>query len=369
MKVWAIPAIALIQILLFAAHWFIYQTLVSFVPLSSVGTVAARIALLVLSFSFIFAAMLGFRYSNPAVAFIYKAASVWLGTLNYLFWASCLCWVAWQAVRMAAPGMATKPVIGEVLFGAALLISLYGVINARFIRERRVTVALDGLPAQWKGRTALLVTDMHLGNVNGAGFARRIAQIARRLNPATIFFAGDLYDGSKADPVRIAAPLFDLRPELGMYFCGGNHEDFGDAAEYENAIRQGGIRVLHNERVDLDGLQVIGVSFADSNYPAHLRSFLEGLELADGPASILLNHVPHRLPIVEQAGVSLQVSGHTHGGQIFPFTLATRWVYGKFTYGLQSFRKLKVLTSSGVGTWGPPMRVGTDPEVVLITFA
>jgi hypothetical protein len=154
-----------------------------------------------------------------------------------------------------------------------------------------------------------------------------------------------------------------------MYFCGGNHEDFGDAAGYSAAITRGGIHVLHNRRVDVDGLQVIGVSYADSTIPAHIRAFLESLHLANGPASILLNHVPHRLPIVEQEGVSLQLSGHTHGGQIFPFTLIVRRVYGKFSYGLQRFGRLQVLTSSGAGTWGPPMRVGTHPEVVLVTFA
>jgi hypothetical protein len=125
---------------------------------------------------------------------------------------------------------------------------------------------------------------------------------------------------------------------------------------------------LHNERVLVDGLQVVGVSYADSSYPAHLRAFLESLHLDGGPASVLLNHVPHRLPIVEQTGVSLQLSGHTHGGQIFPFTLFARWAYGEFTYGLQRFGRLQVLTSSGAGTWGPPMRVGTHAEVVLMTF-
>jgi hypothetical protein len=254
-------------------------------------------------------------------------------------------------------------------FGAAVLTGLYGILNARWIRERRVTVELARLPSSWKGRTALLITDMHLGNVNAVGFSRRIAAIARRLDPSVIFIAGDLYDGSKADPARVAGPLFAMNPPLGVYFCGGNHEDFGDPAEYAAALRQGGIRVLHNERVCVDQLQVIGVSYADTSYPAHMRTFLDGLHLGDGPASVLLNHVPHRLPIVEEAGVSLQLSGHTHGGQIFPFTLATRWVYGKFTYGLQRFGKLQVLTSSGAGTWGPPMRVGTHPEVVLITFA
>jgi predicted MPP superfamily phosphohydrolase len=119
----------------------------------------------------------------------------------------------------------------------------------------------------------------------------------------------------------------------------------------------------------LDGLQVVGVSYSDTNYPVRLRTFLDSLNLADGPASVLLNHVPHRLTIVEQAGVSLQLSGHTHGGQVVPFTWITRRIFGKFTHGLQRFGKLQVYTSTGAGTWGPPMRLGSEPEVVLITFA
>ena len=112
----------------------------------------------------------------------------------------------------------------------------------------------------------------------------------------------------------------------------------------------------------------LGVPYGDSTCPIRLRATLEGLHLDPGQASILLNHVPNRLPIVEQAGVSLQLSGHTHGGQIFPFNWLTRRVFGKFTYGLQRFGELQVYTSSGAGTWGPPMRVGTHPEIVLITF-
>jgi uncharacterized protein len=375
LKVWAVSAVALLQVFLFLSHWFIYLALIAFWPpfwpLTPAGILDLRMALLLLSISFIVAAMLGFRLATGLVSLVYKIAAVWLGVLNYLFWAACLCWLASFSLRFLPPDAATgaRPFIGLVFFGLAVLVSLYGLINARIIRERRVTVTLPDLPQSWKDRTALLITDLHLGNINATSFSRRIATIARRLRPSIIFFAGDLYDGSKADPARIAAPLFELAPPLGMYFCGGNHEDFGDASEYTTTLNRGGIRVLHNERVLVDALQVIGVSYADSTYPAQMRSFLEGLHLSAGPASILLNHVPHRLPIVEQTGVSLQVSGHTHGGQLFPFTLFTRWVYGKFTYGLQRFGKLQVLTSSGAGTWGPPMRVGTHPEVVLITFA
>jgi hypothetical protein len=375
LKLGAVSAITFLEVFLFSCHWFLYHTLIAFwptfLPLTPDGTLYLRDSLFLLSVSFIIAALLNHRFSNGLVAFIYKFAAAWMGVFNFLFWAACLCWIVALAVRLLAPAapVAVRPSIGAVLFGGAILISLYGFINARLIRERRVTVTLPNLPPSWKGRTALLATDLHLGNINAAGFARRIADIARRLHPDLIFLAGDLYDGSKADPARIAAPLFELSPPFGMYFCGGNHEDFGDAEQYAAAITRGGIRVLHNERVLVDGLQVIGVSYADSTYPAHLRAFLEPLHLAASPASILLNHVPHRLPIVEQSGVSLQLSGHTHGGQIFPFTLIVRRIYGKFTYGLQRFGNLQVFTSSGAGTWGPPMRVGTHPEVVLITFA
>jgi predicted MPP superfamily phosphohydrolase len=375
LRVWAVSAVGFLQLFLFCSHWFLYHTLIGFwppfLPLTATITWDLRAALLLLSFSFIIASLLGYRYSNVFVSVLYKVAAVWLGLFNFLFWAAWICWISALLLRLVPAGLAVeiRPYIGCVLFTLAILTSLYGLINASFIRESRVTVSLPNSPRSWIGRTALLVTDLHLGNINARGFSRRIAAIARRLDPSVIFLAGDLYDGSKTDPRRVAGPLFELSPPLGLYFCGGNHEDFGDAAEYTATIKQGGIRVLHNERVLVDGLQVIGISYADSTYPVHLRAFLEGLHLAGGPASILLNHVPHRLPIVEQTGVNLQLSGHTHAGQMFPFTLFTRWIYGRYSYGLQRFGNLQVLTSSGAGTWGPPMRVGTYSEVVLITFA
>jgi hypothetical protein len=128
------------------------------------------------------------------------------------------------------------------------------------------------------------------------------------------------------------------------------------------------MRVLNNEKVTVDGLHIAGVPNGDSHNPIRLRANLESLHLNPDEASILLNHMPSRLPIVERAGVSLQLSGHTHVGQLFPFNWLTRRVFGKFTYGLQRFGRLQVYTSSGAGTWGPPMRVGTNPEIVLIEF-
>ncbi len=370
MKVWPVFGVFLLQVFLLLGHWFIFHTVVSFWPLSQGGERGLALALFLLGISFVVAALLAFRFSNFLVELIYRIAAVWLGTLNFIFWAACLCWVGRFALGLARiDNASSRQLLAGILFGIAILTGIYGMINAQRIRERWLTVTLPNLPPSWHGRTALLMSDLHLGNINGAGFARRIAEIARRLNPNIILIPGDLFDGSKADPARLAGPLFTLAPPLGIYFSGGNHEDFGDPDHYATTLVNGGIHVLHHERVEVDGLQIIGVSYAESTHTLQLRSFLEGLHLAGGPASILLNHVPTRLSIVEAAGVSLQVSGHTHGGQLFPFNWFTRRAFARYTYGLNPYGKLQVLTSSGAGTWGPPMRVGTAPEVVLITFA
>jgi predicted MPP superfamily phosphohydrolase len=250
----------------------------------------------------------------------------------------------------------------------AVLTSIYGILNARWVRVRRVAIRLANLPPSWRGRTALLASDLHLGNINGVRFARRIADMVSRLNPDIIFLPGDVFDGTHANPDVIAAPLFELSPPLGIYFVPGNHELFGGSSHYTEALRRAGFHVLENERAVVDGLQIVGVPYGHSNDPIRLRNFLQNLHLNSGAASILLNHVPHRLPIAEQAGVSLQLSGHTHGGQVFPFSWITRRAFGKFTYGLQHFGGMQVYTSSGAGSWGPPMRVGTHSEIVLLTF-
>jgi predicted MPP superfamily phosphohydrolase len=368
---WPIGFIVIMQTILFLGHWLLYTTWTSFWHLGSGVAQVLGVTLLTLSLTFTAASALSFRHSNWLVAGFYKLASVWLGFLNFFFWAAVACWAADGFLRLVLPhaGSEVRPLIALILFGIAIAVSVFGLVNARAVRERRIEIQLPNLPESWRGRRALLLSDLHLGNVNGAGFSRRIAEVARRLDPDIVFIAGDLYDGSMVDAERLARPLFELEPTLGVYFAEGNHEDYGDAAGYCAALRAGGFQVLRSEVIDVEGVTVIGVAYADAVYPLHFATFLEGLQLDPGRPSILLNHVPNRLPITEKAGVSLQLSGHTHGGQIFPFTWFTRREFGKFTYGLQRFGNLQVLVSSGAGTWGPPMRVGSSPEVVLITFS
>jgi predicted MPP superfamily phosphohydrolase len=175
-----------------------------------------------------------------------------------------------------------------------------------------------------------------------------------------------MFDGVRIDTERVLEPWRALRAPSGVYFVGGNHDDYGGRAAYFRAIREAGIRVLDNERVVLHGLQLIGVHDREIQRPEAYRLTLAGTGLEPGAASVLLAHRPSNLAIPDEAGVGLQLSGHTHRGQFWPWTLVADRVHGKFAYGLNRHGRLQVFTSSGVGTWGPPFRLGTRSEIVLV---
>lgn len=371
MKAWPVLGIFLIQVLLFLAHWFLFRSWTAFWPgLGATVQFNLQVALLVLSFSFVVSALLSFRFSNFAVTFFYKIAAIWLGFLNFIFYGAWLTWLAWFVIRaFGAPNRhELLSSIADGFLVLAVMTGIYGLLNARIIRVRRVPVRLPNLPESWRGRRAVLMSDLHLGNVNGVHFCRRMTLLAAGLNPDIVFIPGDLFDGTIANLDKLIAPLKELAAPFGIYFSTGNHEEFHDPASYVQAISRIGIRVLANERVTVDGLHILGIPDSDLSYPIRVKATLDKLSPGAGEASILINHAPIRLPIVEQAGISLQVSGHTHGGQIIPYTWVTRRIFGPFTSGLHRFGALQVYTSTGAGTWGPPMRVGAQPEIVVLEF-
>jgi predicted MPP superfamily phosphohydrolase len=358
--------VAAIQSILFLAHWFVYQTW-TFFRVDSDPPSITQAVLALLSVSFVAASLLAFRYFNPFVRLLYRIAAAWLGFFNFFFLAACMSWVVYLGCRLLALPL-DRALIADTTFGVAVLAGIYGIVNARWIRVKRLSVKLPNIPSSWRGRVAVLVSDVHLGHVNGLGFMRHIIAMLGRLRPDVVFIAGDLYDGSKVDPDELAAPWKKFSAKFGAYFVTGNHEEFSDPAKYLDAVRSSGVQVLKNQKAIIDGLQIVGVHDRDSAEPGRFRAILENADIDRNRASILLTHSPRGLQIAEDAGVSLQLSGHTHGGQIFPFRWFTERIFGQYTYGLQRFGELMVYTSSGAGTWGPPMRVGTRPEIVLIRF-
>jgi predicted MPP superfamily phosphohydrolase len=360
--------IAIIQSILFLTHAFVYVTWTKFrgAP-GPAGITRLHVAVALLSVSFVAASLLAFRSFSWPVRLFYDLSAVWMGFLNFFFLAACLCWVTYAGSRLLSLH-AGRPAIAATMFGLAVLAGVYGIVNARIIRVTSIAVQLPNLPPAWYGRVAALVTDVHLGSVHGEDFIRTIIGKLRPLHPDIVFIAGDLYDGTKVNPDAAIAPWKGFSPRLGTYFVTGNHEEFTAPAKYLRAFSASGIRVLSDEKVVLDGLQIVGVHDGALANAGRLRSILRSLEVERGQASILLAHTPSRLSVAAEAGISMQLSGHTHRGQMFPFTWLTTRIFGPYTYGLARFGEMSVYTSSGVGTWGPPMRVGTQPEIVLIRF-
>lgn len=400
--------ISIIQSILFLGHLFIYMTWASFWG-GYAASSFARIALALLSVSFVTASLLGWYSHNPLVRFYYVFAAAWLGLSGLLLCASVLCWVVWGF--SAVLRLAWSPaIIADVLNVAAVMATACAIVNAAWLRTTHITVQLAHLPEHWTRRTAALVSDTHVGHVRNARFVRRVVRKLAELEPHVVFLAGDLYDGTAADFEKLAQPWAEFiasRPGvhrrtaqtqtrtvlhrgdaearretrirsdtavmepgefLGVYYILGNHEEFYSHAEYMPPLARAGVRALDNEKVELDGVQLVGIHYRDAIDEQHYRHVLRNVRIDRHRPSILLLHAPVRLHMAEEEGVSLQLSGHTHGGQFFPGTLIAKRVWGRFVHGLERLGNLQVFISYGAGTWGPPMRLGTRPEIVLITF-
>lgn len=349
--------------LLVACSWFVGATWAHF---SGESDLAWRTALVLLALGFVPVTIAGRFWKHPLLKSLTLLTSVAAGILNIAVVGAAATWGV-AGILFVLGFYAGRPIV-FALYGVSAAVIVYGLANAAWLRVTRVTISLPNLPTVWEGRTAALVTDLHLGNIHGTAFARRVVSRLAALHPDAVFIAGDLFDGAAIDHATAAAPWAKLVAPLGIYFVTGNHDEFFYRTGVLAAVRSAGIRVLDNAKIDLEGIQIVGVHDADASDPQRFREILSRIRVDRGKPSILLSHQPANLKIAEEAGISLQLSGHTHAGQFWPWSALVRRIYGPFTYGLSRYRDLLVLTSSGAGSWGPPLRIGTRSEIVLVTF-
>jgi uncharacterized protein len=360
--------IAVVQSVIFLGHWFFYFTLVRFLSVTTPGRLLAlRILIGLFSITLIPVSLLVSRHSELWARFLYTLTVSWIGFVYLFMLSSAAAWLFYGFAKGIHVTL-DRMVLMKVLMGIAAAACLYGLINAATLRVTRITLRVDGLPAQWKGKTAVWVSDIHLGPVRNVGYSRRIVDRIRDLRPDIVFIGGDLFDGQPVDVDRLIQPFSTVSAPYGVYFITGNHEEFGDPTPYLRAVRRAGVRVLDNEMVLLDGLQIIGVDYRATRDKDRFEAILQGMGIERTRPSILLKHVPLNLDVAEKGGISVQLSGHTHRGQVFLFRFITSRVYHGYDYGLRRHGALQVHTSSGAGTWGPPMRIDTIPEIVSITF-
>jgi predicted MPP superfamily phosphohydrolase len=258
--------------------------------------------------------------------------------------------------------------IAWTIYGCSVPVAIFGLVNALTLRVTTYNVSLPNLPGAWHRRRVAVVSDIHVGNIFGPRFVRKIVRRLNELEPTAVFVPGDLFDGAVVDIPKAVKPWAGFRAPAGTYFVTGNHEEIQDRTPYLAALSGVGITVLHNEKVVVDGLQIVGIHDAEARRQPVFQDLLKQANLDRGRPSILLAHRPGRLDEAENAGISLQVSGHTHAGQFMPFSLLVRMIYGRFGYGHHRHGSLQVVTSSGAGTGGPPFRVGTRSEIVVLQF-
>lgn len=354
----------ILQLILFFLHFMIYETLYAAFGIS--GIVPAVI-LGALSLTFLSSSLLSAGSGNAAVRAYYRFSAIWFSFVAPLC-AACAGFVVIENIFPFWGWVIVPSAAGIVCFAAALAISIYGIWNSFHLRVRRIAISAPDVPDAWRGKRLVFFSDVHLGDVRGAGFVKKLIKKVQMLDPWAVAIAGDLFDGVKCDAEKLVAPFKDLHPPQGVYFASGNHEYIRNHEIFLNAVQSAGIKVLRNEKVNIQGMDLVGVDWNDTRKRQDFAAVLEKIGVDSKRLSVLVKHVPDDLDVAANAGVSLQLSGHTHRGQFWPLSIITHLSYKGFDYGLHNFGKMSVYTTSGVGTWMSPFRFGTASEIVAIEF-
>lgn len=257
---------------------------------------------------------------------------------------------------------------------AIVCISLiYGNLNARNAIIRNISINIDKKNEKYPELKIALVSDIHLGTMVYEKYLNRLTDSINAQNPDIVLFAGDIMDEELSPILRndIGKPLRKLKPKLGIWAIAGNHEHIGNFSKAINYIKTLGINVLIDTSVLIDNsFYLVGRNDKDSKRFGNgnrktLRNITENLDKS--LPIILMDHQPANLNEAIENEIDLQLSGHTHNGQFFPFNLITRKVF-ELSYGYLQKGKTHFYVSSGFGTWGPPVRIGSKPEIVFINI-
>ncbi|MET7974584.1 metallophosphoesterase [Streptomyces mirabilis] len=264
-------------------------------------------------------------------------------------------------VSRAVGGAAAAVALGTVGYGT------YGVLRGP--RVKRVTVPLAKLPRSAHGYRIAVVSDIHLGPTLGRDFCRRVVDTINATQPDLIAVVGDLVDGSVKDLGPAAAPLARLRARHGSYFVTGNHEYYSGAAQWVREVRELGLHPLENARTEMAGFDLAGVNDVAGESEGHGPDFGRALGDRDtARAVVLLAHQPVQIHDAVKHGVDLQLSGHTHGGQLWPGNYIAE-LANPTVAGLERYGDTQLYVSRGAGAWGPPTRVDAPSDITVVELA
>lgn len=249
----------------------------------------------------------------------------------------------------------TKPSVSIILITTAIL-TLYAVINAFSVKIKEITVPIKNLKTEI---TIAQLTDLHVGTIHNSHFLNKIVSQVNVAKPDFTVITGDLVDGS--GPLRFESYVQLNALQMPVYFVPGNHENYENLDKVFNVLQGLHLKILQNEKIETHDLQLIGINFSENRNDMTL----DKIAINPNLPSILLAHNPNMIKKAAQKGIDLQLAGHTHNGQIVPFNLIVKMFYPRIK-GLYDYNGSKLYVSPGTGTWGPPMRLGSNNEITLI---
>ncbi|MGO9481844.1 MAG: metallophosphoesterase [Candidatus Kryptoniota bacterium] len=253
-----------------------------------------------------------------------------------------------------------------VTISLVTILLVYGFVNAHIIRVRTLDISIPKETFKRKTLNIVMASDIHLSSIIGRSRVKSIVEKINSLSPDLVLLPGDIVDGD-LNPVihqNLGECLRQIRAPLGVYAITGNHEYIGGVEKACKYIRDHGVTILRDTSVFVDGsFYIVGREDLSDRKRRSLKELMENVDIRY--PVILMDHQPFHLEDAAANGVDLQLSGHTHHGQLWPFNYITDMVY-ELAYGYLVKGSTHIYVSSGVGTWGPPLRIGADPEIVSI---
>jgi predicted MPP superfamily phosphohydrolase len=259
---------------------------------------------------------------------------------------------------------------GIAIILLSILMVIYGIWNARDHKVYHIDIPVNDLAKEVR---IFHVPDIHLWPFRGKKSFQKIIANIEQLKPDFILLNGDLVDGQEGLDQDTLELLQQVK--YPMYFTSGNHDTYVDLQKVKDLLTQYGVKVLNNEIINTHGIQLIGLDYMNADddvYDAHassrketIKSVLQNLKINPKIPSVIVHHSPAGIKYMNEAGADLVLSGHTHAGQIFPATLIAK-IQFPYLKGLYKYKDTFVYVSQGVGTFGPPMRIGTEGEATLV---
>ncbi|HII72490.1 TPA: metallophosphoesterase [Candidatus Woesearchaeota archaeon] len=344
----------------FAVFITIYLSLNSYVILRLAGMLKVNhraylyglIAFVVLGFPI--ATSIEKFFPNIISRILYTISSLWMGIVFLLFSGLILYELSRLFIRIDPFKAATTIII------IVICLTVFATINAFFINVKTIDLPIEGLKQDLK---VVQLSDIHVGTIRNSGYLEKIAKKINDIDPDIVLITGDLVDGTAPLQPKMFDGLNRLRARI--FFVSGNHEIYEGVDKVCALFNDSKIKVLKNEAVSFDGIQVVGVNFSESR--SHLKEVLPNIKLDQKKPAILMYHPPTETETANEYGIDLQLSGHTHKGQIYPFNLLTMAVFPRYT-GLHNIKGTYLYISPGTGTWGPYMRLGSRNEITVFNL-